>query len=592
MSTARLFEFSAAYGRNSGMKRLFTLAPIVYSHDPASPAGEDGVAGAVRELTSRPEFREGGITWSFPARWLERSDAPLGPALDAVRARVSSGVDALAPCGYSGCHHGALLAGELERELGWAIKNPWGSGLRPSFANRPSILFSTRIDLAREQALERYTSTVDIFISGVQRASASRLDDLLIYHDRLAHRMSAVSVGRTPVRQRTVTRRRLSTILRAREAVVAVLIPVESAADRSGVHEFLALLDQLRRRRTLRLSAIDEPLILQCDVDHHAVPEIEPAGPQHLSLDAERAARGAGRLRAGRATIEATRSLLVSLADARGGAAGQRETPTTHPREYIASMMGDAFISDDSMTVSFEGGNLRGISDDEGALLLNEATAGWVETERKRHIFTISSAFSYEAEQCRGLSTMATATGMAGSTAVRMDASFVEGYPWFVLDIRVDTPPPGPAIKSLTPLVVGLTDCHSGQCVEIETLYPDGEVGHTFLEGGRREKTVTVWGALFRFRWGDRCLSIGYPARHGKTLAPITVRMIPQRRGRSRIELHPAGYYAADSPELISARSYRVTFCVAPGEPDEAGILHPPSTLLHCLSPDEEERDA
>ncbi|TVQ95762.1 MAG: hypothetical protein EA403_17375 [Spirochaetaceae bacterium] len=574
------------------MKRPLVLAPIVYSHDPASPAGEDSVAGAVRELTSRPEFRDGGITWSFPARWWERRDSPLGPTLEAIRERVASGLDALAPCGYSGCHHGALLATELERELGWAIKNPWGSGLRPSFASRPTILFSTRIDLAREQALERYTSTFDVFISGVQRTSTSRLDDLLIYHNQLAHRMAALSVGRTPLRQRTATRRRCSALLATREPVVAVLIPVECAADRGGVSEFLALLDRLPRRRSLRLAAIDEPLILQCDVDHHAVPEIEPAGPQHLSLDAERAARGAGRLRAGRATIEATRSLLVSLADARGSDEDVPQTPVTHPREYIASMMGDAYISDDSMIVSFEGGNLRGIADDEGALLLDEATAGWVETERRRHLFTISSAFSYEAEQCRGLSTMATAAGMAGSTAVRMDASFVEGYPWFVLDVRVDTPPPGPAIRSLTPLVVGLTDCSTGQCLEIETLYPDGEIGHTFLEGGRRDQTVTVWGALFRFRWGDRCLSVGYPALHGKTIAPIAVRMIPQRRGRSRIELHPAGYYAADSPELISARSYRVTFCVAPGEPDEAGILRPPSQLVYSLSPGEEGRDA
>ena len=562
------------------MKRRLVLAPIVAAHDPAAPGGENGFAAAAYELTSRPDFSDRGITWSIPARWWERDDEPLRTALELIRTRVLSGLDGVAPCGYSGAHHGALLAAELERELGWAVENPWGSGIRPSFPAQTTMLFSTRIDLARESALERYLSAFDVVFSGLQRTANPRLDDLLVYHSGVARRMSAASLEETPVDRRSGIRRTASAVLQAKDARVALILPVGSGRPES-VFRFLALLERLRRRRSVSLAAVSEPLILECDTDHHAVPQIKPAGPHDLSLDAERAIRAASTMRGDRMGVAQTRTLLTALADASIAEPDVEGPPPK--REYIASMMGDATISDDAMEISFEGGNLRGVSDDEGPLLLNVPTAGWVETDRRRHAFTISNAFSYEAPHCRGLSTMATAAGLAGTTAVRMDASFVEGFPWFVLDLRVDTPPPGPSVHSLTPMVIALTDCTHGHCLEIESLYPDGEVGHTFIEAGRGENTVTVWGALFRIRWGDRCLSVGYPALHGKTVAPITVRAVPLRRGRARMELHPAGYFMTNVPELISARSYRVTFGIAPGEPDAETMLRPPAALAHCL---------
>ena len=72
--------------------------------------------------------------------------------------RVNQAGDAVSCRGFGGCYHPLLTIDELEKELAWGVKNPWGTGITEVLGLQPTVLGPRLADLLREDALKAYTS--------------------------------------------------------------------------------------------------------------------------------------------------------------------------------------------------------------------------------------------------------------------------------------------------------------------------------------------------------------------------------------------------------------------------------------------------
>src|SRR5208337_556759 len=72
------------------------------------------------------------------------------------RSRIERRGDAVAAMGYSGASHPLLNIDELEREVSWGLKNPWGTGITDVLGIRPTILIPRVADLSRPGAWKLY----------------------------------------------------------------------------------------------------------------------------------------------------------------------------------------------------------------------------------------------------------------------------------------------------------------------------------------------------------------------------------------------------------------------------------------------------
>ena len=110
-----------------------------------------------------------GVTTSSPG-WtgsVSIGTFPPSPRMDLVRKRASLARtlhdrmdrtgDALTSMGFSGACHPLLNLDELDKELSWGLKNPWGTGLTDVLNIRPHVLIPRVPDLARPDALKLYT---------------------------------------------------------------------------------------------------------------------------------------------------------------------------------------------------------------------------------------------------------------------------------------------------------------------------------------------------------------------------------------------------------------------------------------------------
>ncbi|TVQ36970.1 MAG: hypothetical protein EA384_13335 [Spirochaetaceae bacterium] len=582
------------------MKRPLSLALVFSLQSPCDRQARS--AEVVAELLRWPEIASGGVTWSFAASLLETPTPAVTQLTEALGGRTRSGRDSLALCGYSGAPHGALLEEELKRELNWTLRNNWGSGIRSRLGVDAPGFFHASADLARLSTLKRYGDKFPFVIAGFDASAASPLSELILYDNSRRYRLAAADWNRligphadrpgSPAR--TIRRLTRAFLRSARSApAAALLVQVGTPVDQWSLPLLRQLLRVLANRARLELVPLDARLAGLCAIDHRAAPVIELVNNAPVSPALMRAVRLASDRRGGRQTADQTRTILQLLSgcpakgdqDSGGVGSGASPAPADEGREYIASMIGSATLSDKNIAVWFEEGALRRVESDEQSLLANRPALGWVEFAHRRQPMIVESAFSFESRQAHGLTTYALLTDqdleLPGN--LQMDVLLVENFNWLVLDIRFATPvaSQGVVVRRLSPLEIPLCDCSMGQWVEIESLYPDGSHGSAYVEPGRKVTTATIWGSVFRIRWQDRVLSVGYPSLAGQSVAPLTVELAPSGKRRCRIGLHVAGCYV--DPDLARSGEERVTVCIAAGEPNAAAILKPPDRLRDAL---------
>ncbi|RPJ09843.1 MAG: hypothetical protein EHM28_00395 [Spirochaetaceae bacterium] len=123
--------------------------------------GKD-LAGAVERITVI--FKENPVNWFFPAAWaFEGSGNRQGIAagehsfFGIIRERMAKISDTVLPIGYSGSPHTLLTLPEIKKELSWAYKNPWKSGITDIFKTKPHILLPAGVDFSRKNISRIYS---------------------------------------------------------------------------------------------------------------------------------------------------------------------------------------------------------------------------------------------------------------------------------------------------------------------------------------------------------------------------------------------------------------------------------------------------
>jgi hypothetical protein len=115
--------------------------------DPASEACSRAAETLLEEATSLLPHLP--LAWNLPLAPLEAGRGRADLAVE-IKTRVRSRSDSVLLMGYGGGPHPLLAAEELERELDWCRRNPWGSGAKSLLGQEPKHLLPLAADLARE----------------------------------------------------------------------------------------------------------------------------------------------------------------------------------------------------------------------------------------------------------------------------------------------------------------------------------------------------------------------------------------------------------------------------------------------------------
>lgn len=94
------------------------------------------------------------LAWNLALQPLEQGSAALTAR---IKARVKAGTDTLLLMGYSGAPHPLLRAEELEKELAWCRRNPWGAASRGLLGQEARHLLPTAADPLRERLEGAYS---------------------------------------------------------------------------------------------------------------------------------------------------------------------------------------------------------------------------------------------------------------------------------------------------------------------------------------------------------------------------------------------------------------------------------------------------
>ncbi len=613
------------------MSRRLALAPIVYSRDLAEQSVN--TAEGIAQLLAIPRIAAGAVTWSLPA-WLIEQQRKVSLAdgtqsasaiADQLRPRLERAQDSLAACGYSGAFHASLLLKELERELDWSSRR--GKQFRSALGcDRPGF-FHAEADLVREDALRAYRDRFAYVVAGYDQSVTATVRDLIIYLRDTRYRLPTVSLsgapdapstaagditgdrtGRSHARTARVLGRellRLAAASRKRKGgpppVAGVLVEIGGSAlpdTPALLRQLVAFLDS---RCDLELLPLQSTTIERCATDVVSVTTLRPVASGTIQPSLFQSLPRAAAMRASRATVAQTRATLQLLTPVQtAGSAGADATAqppsdsrvTPAAREYIASMIGAARLTEDSLVASFTNGALSALDGEEESVLSGRPALGWVEVQGKRVKripAEMQSAFSFESRHARGLASYAKLTGpsIAVPGSVQLDSLFVDGVKWLVLDVSTVLPVPNEysSVLRVTPLEIPVCNCAAGQAIEVDTLYPDGSEGAAYIEAHGEGGPRTIWGSVFRIRWENHTVSLGYPALHGPTVAPLTIAVTKAGRRTYRIGLHVGGYFTRPDLRRAGQQLLRTTLCIAPGEPDDSVILNPTTQLRAALAP-------
>ena len=97
------------------------------------------------------------VHWNLPALPAETPARRKASIVKTLLSRIESRGDTVTAMGYSGSPHCLLSLDELDRELSWGLKNPWGTGISDLMGLRPTILVPRVADLGRSAAWELYS---------------------------------------------------------------------------------------------------------------------------------------------------------------------------------------------------------------------------------------------------------------------------------------------------------------------------------------------------------------------------------------------------------------------------------------------------
>jgi len=499
-------------------------------------------------LGERPAF------WnlpSFPAATPVRKRAATAKPL---RARVEARGDAVTSAGFSGACHPLLNIDELDRDVAWGLRNPWGTGVVDVVGLRPRILVPRVADLARGDAWKVYRehgfSRVGICVRETGRPPDPP-DGCLAFL-----RVPVSSWFTEANRSRSLRRAAMS------RPAALLLLDLSGCSDPVSLRSVLEDPSGLFGGRSPDLSPLPEPdgdLPPHCpaasarlDWGPFCIPDL------HAVLEETAAAS-----RRKRRKNEEIGALLATLGAPRSGIPAAEAPKRSYQPRLVAHMLGDVTLGGSVFDVRLHGGRFCGIVRQGIDLMPLRPASSFFRVGRSLTSLRTVSSVSFESDAGTGLQEELGMDGRDG-TLVRIEYSFRDDSPdlSILLDMEMPPLPAGSQVEEYAPLALALRALRKDETAAIEVFAPDGSASSVEVSEG--SGSVLAAGAEHRVRRADGgwiVLRFFTPA--GRSWGLPSFRVVRARRERV-LEVNPFGSYTPVPSRALAGRaSFRMSLGIA-----------------------------
>ena len=491
------------------------------------------------------------VHWNLPALPAGTPARKRASIIRTLRPRIESQGDAVTSMGYSGSPHCLLSLDELDRELSWGLKNPWGTGISDLMGLRPRILVPRVADLARPGAWKLYAEN-GFRLIGVFPVARDRLPEAP------AGCLPFLRVGVSSWTPGSPEARRLRRLLGS-SANIFVQLDLSGVRDPAALRSLLEDPSGLFSGRAPVLSTLPEPA--------EELPPKPLAAPRRLdwsplSVPGLHAALDdtAGISRKKRKKTEEYDALLNRLGSTADGTS-QAETEILDPHRQlrlVAHMLGEVTLTGSLFDVRIHGGRFCGITRQGKDLLPLRPALSFIRAGRSLWSFKTVSSFSFESERGTGLREELGMDGKEGAL-VRVEYSFREDSPLLSIALEVRFPdfPPGAQIDEYAPIAIALRTLKRGEPAAMEVSAPDGSCSSVEVSEG--SGCVFAPGAWHRIRRPDGGWIVLQFSSPGRTWGLPSFRVARVRGGRI-LEANPFGSYTPVPGSVLGGRCARFSF--------------------------------
>lgn len=482
---------------------------------------------------------------AFPPGGPVRRRASLAKTL---HDRMEKSGDALTSMGFSGACHPLLNLDELDKELSWGLKNPWGTGLTDVLNIRPHVLIPRVPDLTRPDALKLYAdrgfTLVGICGDPARKADVSGGG---FFH---AIRLRLASTGSANPDFRGMRR------LIASSGNVFVLVDLTGLTAPGPLeHMTEELINPLVATRHSALSLITESSAASSPVStslpaYRADWSSFPAPVLRARLKAT-----AGLARRKRKKTEEYHDLLSMLAQGELPAqkAETRGDQSPNRLRLVAHMLGDVALAGSDFDVKLSGGRFCGITRRGSWLLPPRPAVSYLRVQGRTTPFRTLSSFSFEGENGTGLREELGIDGKNGA-ALSIEYSFCDDSPLLSITAEIGYPLFASArvVEEYAPLAITLARLPKGGSITLEAIAPDESTASITLS--EKSGWVLLPGAVHKIARADGgWIALRFSPRDGKRWGIPFFRVVKARGGRF-LEMNPFGSYAPVPAELLAGK--------------------------------------
>jgi hypothetical protein len=543
------------------------------------------VTSCLEELDRFQELDDLPLHWSFPARALETEDTFRNRLVPILRGRLAAGRDLLLPLGYSATPHSLLFPEDVQIDLDWARKNPWGSGISDIYPQASVILFPNSPDWLRGNVQSTYESETNALLLRFYDETARRSYYYLKTNTLLQLDGIHLNGSSKGLRQHLLRGSRAS----PRPALL-IVEPLARLSPGNVGHAFEDIAASIHPR----LDYCNMKEFTQGDgTSYRADPGMPTPGryssgmavaPTTSTTPADVCSREISgytrsqisasirNIRSGHnhtlSTDAQTRDRLVSLASVHGtqkrGGPYQRPDVAPKDRTLIADMSGLVTLEGQELSAEFDDGRLTNVRLRGKPILCGGAARSsfTIEGSEPQHA-TSAGAFSFEGDRIHGLrsSQMIDGEGTAVAGSIIVDYFFMEGYRSLLISISCVFPvlEPDIILDSWSCFEMPIFSFPRGSSIRTESRLLNGEKYN--VELSRSEVDYVLPGNSFCLRNDSHSVFVVLPETERNPLQLLPVRVAREGR-RYTVLINPGGSYQSAVGSDLSGYAMRMVIAL------------------------------
>ena len=488
------------------------------------------------------------VHWNLPALPGQTSVRKKASIARTLRSRIESRGDGVTALGYSGSPHSLLSLDELDRELSWGLKNPWGTGIVDLLGFRPAILIPRVVDLARPGAWNLYGEhgfrLVGVFPEAWDRLPQAPVGCLSFLRVRVS--------SCTPKSPEARCVRRLL----GSSSDVRLQLDLSGISDAAALQSLLEDPPGIFGGRLPLLSPLPEPAAELPPKPAAALRRLDwsPLSVPGLHSVLDETAGMSRKKRKKNEEYDALLNRLGSTADGTARADSESRDPHRQLR-LVAHMLGEVSLTGSHFDVRIRGGRFCGVTRQGKDLMPLHPALSFIRMGKSLWSFKTLSSFSFESERGTGLREELGLDGKDGAL-IRIEYAFREDSPLLSINLEVRFPdlPAGAQVDEYAPIEIALRTLKKGEPAAIEVSAPDGS--SSSVEVSEKSGTVFAPGAWHRIRRPDGGWIVLQFSSAGHTWGLPSFRVARARGGRI-LEMNPFGSYLPAPGSLLSGRCAR-----------------------------------